>query len=68
MKDLKEFREAIGKTQEEMANELKMSKSFYSKIEKGERKPSREFIETIKNKFPYIDVNIFLAFNHTKRV
>ena len=38
MKDLKEFREAIGKTQEEMASELKMSKSFYSKIEKGEMK------------------------------
>lgn len=66
MKDLKEFREAIGKTQDEMANSLKVSKSFYSKIEKGERKPSREFIEAIKNEYPYIDVNIFLSLNHTK--
>ena len=47
MKTLKEFREAIGKTQEEMAKEFGISKSFYEKLESGERKPGRELIEKI---------------------
>lgn len=68
MKTLKEFREAIGKTQVEMAQELGISKSFYEKIENGTRKPSREIIEKIKTIYPLIDVNIFLNFNHTKCV
>lgn len=68
MKTLKEFREAIGKTQEEMAKELKISKSFYEKIEVGERLPGRELIEKIKLKYPLIDVNIFLNLNNTERV
>lgn len=68
MNTLKEFREAIRKTQEEMAKELGISKSFYEKIESGERKPGRELIEKIKSAYPLIDVNIFLNINHTKRV
>ncbi len=68
MKTLKEFREAIGKTQEEMAQELEISKSFYEKVENGVRKPSRELIEKIKEIYPLLDVNIFLNLNHTKRV
>lgn len=68
MNSLKEFREAIRKTQEEMAKELGISKSFYEKIESGERKPGRELIEKIKSAYPLIDVNIFLNINHTKRV
>lgn len=67
MNNLKSFREAIGKTQDEMSTELNVSKSFYEKIESGERKPGREFIEKFKNKYPIIDVNIFLNSNHTKR-
>ena len=65
MKTLKEFREAIGMTQEEMSKELNISKSFYEKIENGERKPGRELIEKIKIKFPIIDTNIFLNLNNT---
>ena len=65
METLKEFREAIGKTQEEMASEFSISKSFYEKIEKGERKPGRELIEKIKLKYPIIDANIFLNTKHT---
>ena len=60
MKTLKDFREAIGKTQEQMAIELSISKSFYEKIEKGERKPGRELLERIKKKYPLLDINIFL--------
>lgn len=65
MKTLKSFREAIGKTQEQMAKDFGISKSFYEKIENGERKPSREFIECVKRKYPIIDINIFLSKNHT---
>lgn len=65
METLKEFREAIGKTQEEMANEFSISKSFYEKIENGERKPGRELIEKIKSKYPIIDANIFLNIKTT---
>ena len=48
MKTLKDFREAIGKTQVKMAASLGISKSFYEKVENGVRKPSRELIEKIK--------------------
>ncbi|MBR4694026.1 MAG: helix-turn-helix transcriptional regulator [Bacilli bacterium] len=65
MKTLKEFREAINKTQEEMAKELGISKSFYEKIESGARKPGRELLEKIKIAYPLIDINIFLNLNHT---
>lgn len=65
MKSLKEFREAIGMTQEAMANDLLISKSFYEKLESGERKPGRELIERFKQKYPIIDVNIFLDLDNT---
>lgn len=68
MKTLREFREAIGMTQEEMAINLLISKSFYEKIESGERKPGRELIERFKNKYPILDVNIFLNLENTKCV
>lgn len=68
MEILKDFRESIGKTQQEMAKELHISKSYYEKIESGERKISRELIDRIKNKYPIIDLNIFLNKNHTKCV
>lgn len=68
MEILKNFRESIGKTQQEMADELQISKSYYEKIENGERNVSRELIDRIKTKYPIIDLNIFLNKNHTKCV
>lgn len=68
MKTLKEFREAIGKTQQQMADEFELSKSMYEKVESGERKPGRELIEKIKIKYPLLDVTIFLDLDTTKRV
>lgn len=65
MRTLKDFREAIKKTQEEMADELGISKSFYEKIENGKRKPSRELMERLKQKYPLIDLNIFLSSDYT---
>ena len=68
MKTLKEFREAIGKTQQEMANEFDISKSMYEKLENGDKKPGRELIRKIKLKYPLIDVSIFLDLDTTERV
>lgn len=68
MKTLKEFREAIGKTQQEMADEFEISKSMYEKLENGDKKPGRELIRKIKLKYPLLDVSIFLDLETTIRV
>lgn len=68
MRTLKEFREAIGKTKQQMAEEFEISESMYEKIESGERKLGRQLIEKIKRKYPLIDVTIFLDLNTTERV
>ena len=68
MKTLKEFREAIGKTQQEMADEFEISKSMYEKLENGDKKPGRELIRKIKLKYPLLDVSIFLDLETTNRV
>ncbi|MCI6265819.1 MAG: helix-turn-helix domain-containing protein [Erysipelotrichaceae bacterium] len=60
MEKLRNFREQLGKTQEQMANDFEISKSFYEKIESGTKKPGRELIEKVKKKYPFLDVNIFL--------
>ena len=62
MNNLKTFRETIGKTQQQMASDLGVSKSLYEKIENKKRKPSREFIEKAKKKYPILDINIFFNF------
>jgi transcriptional regulator with XRE-family HTH domain len=61
MKQLKEFRILMDKTPEEMAKDLKMSLSMYEKIEYGYRKPSNNFINQFKKKYPIIDTNIFFT-------
>lgn len=60
MEKLRDFREQLGKTQEQMANDFEISKSFYEKIESGAKKPGRELIEKVKKKYPFLDINIFL--------
>lgn len=59
MEELKKFRIAINLTINEMSKEVGVSKSYYEKIEMGCRKPSRNFIERLKNRFPQFDTNIF---------
>lgn len=61
MKFLKEFRLSLGMTLQEFASNIGVSKSYYEKIESGQRKPSREFMMKLKNKFPQFDVNIFFT-------
>lgn len=56
---LKEFRESMKLTQNEFAENIGISTSFYIKIELGTRKPSREFISKLKNKYPQFDTNNF---------
>lgn len=59
METLKQFREKNGFTMDEMARRLNISLSFYTKIERGERNPSREFLKKFKEAFPSYDMNIF---------
>jgi len=61
VKFLKEFRLSLGMTLQEFASNIGVSKSYYEKIESGQRKPSREFMMKLKNKFPQFDVNIFFT-------
>lgn len=42
-----------------MAHILGVSRSFYEKIELGDRNVSSNFLSKLKEKFPYVDVNIF---------
>ena len=59
MNELKKFRENLGFTQNEFADSIGISASYYIKIELGDRKPSREFITKLKNKYPEFDTNKF---------
>lgn len=56
---LKEFRTSLGLTMQQFAENIKVSKSLYEKIETGNRKPSREFITKLKITYPQFDANIF---------
>ncbi|WP_196596037.1 helix-turn-helix domain-containing protein [Pectinatus frisingensis] len=47
----------------EMAEQLGISESLYSKVECGQREPSRFFMKKLKEKFPEVDMNIFFD-NH----
>lgn len=59
MDELKKIREELNLSMDEMALKLGMSTSMYEKVEYGYRVPSRQFITKVKEKFPYIDTNIF---------
>lgn len=61
MEELKEFRKSLNLTIQEFADEIKVSKSLYEKVESGFRKPSRDFTTKLKSRFPQFDVNIFFA-------
>ena len=55
--NLVEFRNNLNYSQRELAYELGITYSFYSKIETGERKPSYNFLRKFKNKFPNTDID-----------
>lgn len=59
MEQIKEFRISLKLTVQEFADIIEVSKSLLEKIEMGNRKPSREFLEKLKRKYPQFDVNVF---------
>jgi transcriptional regulator with XRE-family HTH domain len=61
METMKVIRNMTNKSPEEFAKELGISISLYTKIECGNRKPSKNVIGKIKKKYPCIDTNIFFA-------
>lgn len=59
---LQEFRQKNQLTQEQMANKLNITVSHYKAIEYGQRNPSFELMERIKNIFPKANIDkIFLS-------
>jgi transcriptional regulator with XRE-family HTH domain len=59
MDELKKFRRSKRYKISEMATELKISHSLYSQVENGAKKPSRNFMERFKARFPEYDMNKF---------
>lgn len=60
MKELVDYRKAIGKTQREMAELLGVSTSMYTKYEYGIYRPSIKVIRRFREVFKDFDINIFL--------
>lgn len=59
---LQEFRHKNKLTQEQMANKLNVTVAHYKAIEYGQRNPSFELMERIKNIFPKANIDkIFLS-------
>ncbi|MFJ7953963.1 helix-turn-helix domain-containing protein [Lysinibacillus sp. NPDC096418] len=63
LKPLKEFRQGVKLTQQEMAKNIGVSISMYEKVERGTIKASRNFIESVKSKYPHIDID-YIFFNY----
>ena len=61
MEQIKQFRNSLNLTIKEFSKAIGVSKSLQEKIEMGNRKPSREYLEKLKKKFPQFDVNIFFT-------
>lgn len=59
MEEIKQFRTSLNLTAKAFAENINVSKSLLEKIEMGNRKPSREFLEKLKKKYPQFDVNVF---------
>ena len=58
---LQEFRQKHKLTQEQMAKKLDITVSHYKAIEYGQRNPSFELMERLKNCFPKMNIDkIFL--------
>lgn len=59
---LQEFRQSKKLTQEQMANQLNITVSHYKALEYGQRNPSFELMEKIKEVFPKTNIDkIFLS-------
>ncbi len=56
-KRLKELRTGCGFSQDGMAKHLGVSLSFYEKVERGDMKPSRNFMLKVKARFPHVSMD-----------
>lgn len=65
---LLEFRKNQNLSLSEMADTLGVSKSYYEKIEYGDRTPSYNFILKLKKRFPEIDIDNFFCEEITRNV
>lgn len=64
MNNLREFRVERGYSQEKMAIELGVSFSMYAKVEQGNAKAGRAFMEKLKCRFPEASIDhIFFSSN-----
>ena len=54
---LKQFRGNCGFKQNQMAQEIGISASYYYKVESGYQNPSYEFLKKFKERFPESDIN-----------
>ena len=64
MNNLRELGKENGFNQEQMAAELGVSLSMYQKVEQGNAKAGRKFMEKIKQRFPEASIDyIFFASN-----
>ena len=57
MNNLRELRKENGYSQEQMAAELGVSLSMYQKVEQGNAKAGRNFMEKIKQRFPEASID-----------
>lgn len=65
-KTLKELRESKKMTQEEVANEFRITKVYLSMLERGKRNPSDKLKEKMADLYKVSMAYIFLAINETK--
>lgn len=68
MNRLPEFRDETRQTQQDVADKMSISLSFYQKIENGIRNPSYNFLHKFKEEYPdqSIDYIFFNSEVHTK--
>lgn len=66
--NLKRFREELELTQEQMAESMGVSKSYYIKVEEGYRNPSYNFLKKFKCRYAENLDDIFFEFDNTQRV
>lgn len=54
---LKSLRKQLGLSQRKMADSMGVSLSMYEKVERGNKKASRNFMESLKRKYPQIIID-----------
>lgn len=57
MNKLKEFRNSQKLSQIEIAKEIGVSFSYYSKVESGFQNPSYSFLLKLKNRYPQVTID-----------